>query len=141
MTSMFVKIPDLAESIRPVAEHLGVDAARALVAAFGGTEVYVPATLRDDHPLTVIGHDLAVALCRNFGGEVVAVPKEMLTAAARHRLAGELAKEGMRTAEIARTLGLTERHIYKLLRTTPRPKAMRRPLDSRQITIFDFTGE
>ncbi|MFA6966088.1 Mor transcription activator family protein [Bosea sp. (in: a-proteobacteria)] len=133
-----IRTQDIAESIRTVAAQFGVEAAVAMIEAFGGTEIYIPETWREGHPLNVVGQELAQALCNLIGGATVAIPKELITSQARHQRAIELAGEGRKTAEIARALNLTERHVYKLLRSEPVGKRRaRRPVDPRQISFLD----
>ncbi|MFC5393039.1 Mor transcription activator family protein [Bosea vestrisii] len=128
---------DVADSIRTINAKFGVEAAIALIEAFGGTEIYIPETWREGHPLNVVGEELAQALCTEIGGSTVVIPKELLTSEARHRRALELDQEGLRPAEIARALNLTERHVYKLLSSAPRTRrGKRRFVDPRQISFL-----
>ncbi|MEN5083701.1 Mor transcription activator family protein [Bosea sp. TWI1241] len=128
---------DVADSIRVVCEQFGVEAAVALVREFGGTEIYIPADWREDHPLNIVGEDLAKALCNLIGGATVVIPKELMTSEARHRRARELAERGCKMSEIARALHLTERYVYKLLSAEPKSRrSKRRFVDPRQISFL-----
>ncbi|PZU89090.1 MAG: hypothetical protein DI527_16280 [Chelatococcus sp.] len=143
MTDAAVEIrdQDVADSIREITANFGVEAATTLVKAFGGTEIYIPETWREGHQLNVVGEELAKALCAMLGGATVVIPKELMTAQARHRRALELAQEGLKTAEIARALNLTERHVYKLLATAPTTRRKtRRFVDPRQISFLPPEG-
>lgn len=132
-----IRDQDVADSIRTINANFGAEAAAALVEAFGGTEIYIPETWREGHPLNVVGEELAKALCEQIGGSTVVIPKELITSQARHRRAHELAKEGHKTAEIARALNLTERHVYKLLASLPTSRRKhRRFVDPRQISFL-----
>lgn len=132
-----IREQDIADSIRTINAQFGAAAAAALVKAFGGTEIYIPETWREGHTLNVVGEELAKALCTMLGGETVLIPKELITSQARHRRAHELADEGLKTAEIARALNLTERHVYKLLASQPRSRRKsRRFVDPRQISFL-----
>lgn len=132
-----IRDQDVADSIREINANFGAEAALALIAAFGGTEIYIPETWREGHALNVIGEELAKALCAQIGGSTVVIPKELITSQARHRRAHELAREGHKTAEIARALNLTERHVYKLLASNPSSRRQaRRFVDPRQISFL-----
>lgn len=134
---MTPRLEDLAESLKPIAEHFGVEAAEKVVEHFGGTELWVPKMWREGHPLNVLGVGLAKDLCRVFGGEHLPIPKELVTAETRHRRAVALAAEGKTTAQIARELNLTERHVYKLLASSPQKAKRGRPVDERQFNLLD----
>lgn len=135
--SLAIRDQDVADSIREINANFGADAALALIDAFGGTEIYIPETWREGHALNVVGEELAKALCTMLGGSTVVIPKELITSQARHRRAHELAEKGHKTAEIARALNLTERHVYKLLASQPTSRRKsRRFVDPRQISFL-----
>lgn len=132
-----IRDKDVADSIRTIHAHFGPEAATALIESFGGTEIYIPSKWREGHQINVVGVELAQALCDVLGGSTVVIPKGLLTNEARHRHVLELNKRGLRPAEIARELNLTERYVYKLLSSEPQARrGRRRFVDPRQISFL-----
>jgi DNA-binding NarL/FixJ family response regulator len=90
---------------------IGESALIALAEAFGGTRLYVPATLDDSHRIVrAIGPDAAQALCRQFGPATIRVPLAREPRAVRYR------SEGLSNARIAARLGLTEGGVSGLFK-------------------------
>jgi DNA-binding NarL/FixJ family response regulator len=132
-----VALEDLAESLKPIAEHFGVEAAGIIVRHFGGTEIWVPKTWREGHPLNVLGADLARRLCEVFGGEHLPIPRNLMSVEARQREVLTLAATGEHSvAQIALEVGLTERQVYRVLARGNVRRRSRRPVDPRQGTLF-----
>lgn len=76
---------------------------------YGGTRVYVPHKLADDHDIvTTIGRDLADKLSRAMAPCTIRVPLARRERALYYRAAG------MSDAQIARRLGITENGVGKL---------------------------
>jgi len=79
----------------------------------GGLDVEIPArvtTLHCDHPLVVaLGEDDATELVREFGGEMVSIPKPAWSTSLQLCLAG--VREGLNNKEIARRINFTERGV------------------------------
>lgn len=97
----------------------GKEAARKLLVAFGGTRIYVPGRLGDDHPLmATMGEAAALALVADIssgrGGAEVHVPLGGTGARAREReeLRGLIAA-GLSAATIARRLGISRRTVFR----------------------------
>ena len=115
-----------------VAEVAGDDAAAALARAKGGIRCYIPAQARDGHWLTeLVGREAAEAICRAIGGGEIVVPLAGagLTAQTRRRLA-EMIRDGLPAPRIARTVGVSERTVWRY-------KARLRQRDARQPGLFD----
>lgn len=99
---------------RAVQDHLGDDVMLRLRKTLGGTEFRVPNTdsvLLDSHPLVqALGRTDALRLIGVFGGEKVYVP--LLRDYGAYLSA---AKAGLSNAEIAQRLGVTARHVCRVL--------------------------
>lgn len=131
------RVADLHKALRPIARRLGVPAAEAMVAHFGGTRIHVPKSWRAGHPLTAVGDDLSKELAYHFAGEVLRIPVTLTEPEARVAKAQELRKAGFTVNEIARALGLSHRAAQEHLSGTV-VRGRRRPRDERQIDIDDF---
>lgn len=112
---------------------LGEEAFLRLAAQFGGTELYVPSQLAEDHPIVAaIGLSLAQRLARFYAPTAIRVPL------ARRERAIRLRKQGLSQREIARRLGMTESGIYKLLqREECLPESGGSAIKSSQLPLFD----
>lgn len=94
---------------------IGTAAAARLARAYGGRRLYIPATpSADDQISRVIGLEAAVRLARKFGGERVLVPVNPERALRRARIVA-MRRRGWSASEIARTNGVSERYVYKVL--------------------------
>ncbi len=109
----------LTDSIRDVAEALGLPLAQALVDHFGGTRLYVPARLKDHHAvIKKLGQDQAKELASEFGGMEIDVPMHLFNEAkARRKLVIKLHGTKHTIASIARAARCTERQVYDILGT------------------------
>jgi Mor family transcriptional regulator len=103
---------------------LGREATQKLVAAYGGTRIYVPVRAAPESAFaTLIGHAAAEALSRYYGGERFDVP---IAKRGQRVLRGEicrLRRDGMHVTAIARALGCTRRYVFRILadqQTAPR---------------------
>lgn len=98
---------------KPVSELatlLGETAFVRLAEAFGGTRLYVPATMKPDHEIVrAIGADAAAILSDQLGGAAtIRVPL------AREQRARHYRAQGRSNAQIARMLGMAETGVDKL---------------------------
>ncbi len=91
-------------------ELLGEDATLRLVEAYGGTRRAVPKKMPEQHELKeLLGEHAFAELHRYFGGSELKLPL-----AKRWRL--EIyRKRGLRTKEIARLTGYTERAVARII--------------------------
>jgi hypothetical protein len=96
-----------------IAEVIGEEAALRLARAFGGIELYVPAKVGHNHPITVaIGAEAAATLVEHYHGTEISIART----GERHHRVRALASTGRLTKKaIARETGYTERWVYKLL--------------------------
>ncbi|WP_036765208.1 helix-turn-helix domain-containing protein [Paracoccus pantotrophus] len=121
------RIDDLPTSLVELAETLGMRVAVALIENFGGLELKLPARPRPDHPvIKALGEEDGYALFAYMGGGSMYVPHNRTTSARADIL--KLEAEGKDRAEIARILGISQRHVRRM--------ANRRE-DPRQSRLFD----
>lgn len=96
-----------------IAEVIGVDATMRLARHFGGIDLYVPAKVGHDHPITVaIGGAAAAQLVEHYHGTVIAIAR---TGERHHRVRALAATGRLTRKAIARETGYSERWIYQLL--------------------------
>lgn len=100
---------------RAVQDNLGDAVMVQLRRKLGGREMKIPHArhgLHDDHPLVrAVGHDDAERMCEIFGGERVYFPKLNV----RDDAYMKALKEGLTTGEIAKRLGVSDRHARRVL--------------------------
>lgn len=104
-----------ADTLIELIDVLGEDAVDRLRQHFGGTELYVPFGLPEDHRICrALGREIANKLVAWGGGSRVNVPKcdpvnlraRILQLRAERRTAGEIAVE----------VGISERHVFRILK-------------------------
>lgn len=111
--------PALPGVLSEIAAVAGDAAALAISARVGGTRVYIPASVNDDHWLVdAIGRDNADKVCAALGGDRHVIP--LATGGAYRSLARDIARrvhqldqQGKSSAEIARACGLTQRAVHR----------------------------
>lgn len=115
-------LPDQLDEISSVIGHEGM---LALVAACGGTRIYVPASAPPDHWLvSVLGETGAAALCEHFrtyaserksgGGIALDIPAFNRSSYNKTRELLHQLDDGTAPArEIALKVGVTERTVYR----------------------------
>lgn len=93
---------------------IGKEAFLRLAEAFGGTRLYVPISLGEDHEIArAIGTKAAQAMVDRLAPDVISVPL------AREQRAMHYRAIGRSNAQIARKLGITERGVERLFRRRP----------------------
>lgn len=104
-----------ADTLIELIDVLGEDAVERLRQHFGGTELYVPFGLPDEHRICrALGREIADKLVSWAGGGRVQVPKcdpvnlreRVLRLRQDKRTAGEIAVE----------VGISERHVWRVLK-------------------------
>ena len=119
----------LPESLIDVAETLGLRVALKLMEAFGGQEVKFPKRPGADHPIVLaLGAEDGVAVCSFLSGSAIYVPHAK--ASALRRKVAVLSDQGKGRAEIARLLGISQRHVRRVANTGGRT-------DPNQLDLFD----
>lgn len=100
-----------------VNQLIGEEATAKLVAHHGGTRLYVPGTLKPEHPLCqMLGQQAAQQLTDEFGGMTLEVPRDvMLQIAQRNDLILADRAAGMTQRQLALKYRLTERTIRNIL--------------------------
>lgn len=100
-----------------MAQAIGQDAAAALVEHFGGTSLYVPRSVADDHPICrSLGRQNADRVVAWAGGGTLPVPKGGNLQALYESIARARAEDRQTVAQIARAHNLSERQVYRILR-------------------------
>lgn len=121
-------VPDgLPTSLIDVAETLGLGVALKLMQVYGGQEIKFPRAPGPDHPVTkALGETDALAVCNLLAGDLIYIPHGRGRRSSRAEILALEAK-GHDRREIARILGLSQRHVRR---------AANAP-DPRQPDLFD----
>lgn len=107
-------LPKIPASLQDVTDTLGVSVTLKLIAHFGGTEVRFPKFPNDDHPvIKALGKEDGTALCKFLSGDPIYVPHMQARKSARRDVMA-LREKGCRGPEIARTLGISQRHVRRV---------------------------
>lgn len=109
-------IAQLPGELRAIAERIGLAAALRLVEARGGRRLYFPVGLAPEHQLvTLLGQAAAEALCQEYAGERLEIPKaEGYARAVRNALIVQERGKGVSQSTLAGTHSLTERQIRNI---------------------------
>jgi len=108
------QIEALPESLRELAETLGLRMALKLIRHFGGTEIKPPKKPAADHPIVVaLGNEDASALCSYLHGGLMYVPHMRARRSVRSDVLN-LQAGGKERREIARMLGISQRHVRRM---------------------------
>lgn len=101
------------DTLSQIADVIGVDGARLLAQHLGGTSIYVPRAIGENHVLrAVLGNEMARTFANFYGGAKLDIPKR----AHRRARVQELARNGTLTkAAIAIETGYSERQVYRLI--------------------------
>ena len=98
--------------LRRLAEVIGPAAAVRLAEAFGGTEdIYIPIMANPSHSFTdIIGLDRLEALCAEFGGRKIEIPRGTFRDLKKTRI---MDADGTNRT-VALTLGCSQRYVRKV---------------------------
>ena len=114
-------VKEIPQSLRDVAETLGLDVVLKLIAHFGGQEVKFPKRPHDDHPIiAALGKDAGYALCDFMSGGMIYVPHTRARRSIRLDVLA-LEQSGKERGEIARLLGVSQRHVRRMANKTCNP--------------------
>lgn len=103
----------LPSSLLDIAETLGLRVALKLMQAFGGQEVRFPKRPAPDHAIIkALGEEDGRALCMFLSGEMIYIPHGRARRSAREDVRALEAK-GHSRAEIAKALGISQRHVRR----------------------------
>ena len=110
--------PDLLPaSVRDMAEVIGLDAALGVVQHYGGTRLWLPLVLSEDHPLVqTIGLAAARSLSEHYRLESLTIPtcKRAFRVIRNQRIV-ERYRAGETAATLAHEFGLHERMIWQIV--------------------------
>ncbi len=111
---------------------LGEDGLANLAQALGGTRVYIPWNLHDDHDVVqAIGREPADKLSRALAPATIRVPLARVERAMYYR------RQGLSDAKIALRLGITENGVAKLFkRQQDLPERTKKAKSPEQIEMF-----
>ena len=109
---------ELPPMLADLATTIGTAATLKLLDRFGGTRLYVPGRVGDEHPLVfAIGKEAADKLVAVYGRERIDVPRASeMWRASRDADIRDRYRAGETAAELARYYQVTERTIYRILR-------------------------
>lgn len=114
MTELPARTEGLPASLVDLAETLGLSVALKLMQAFGGQELKFPRFPGPEHPvIKALGETDGYAVCEYLAGEMIYVPHGR--AGANRRAVAGLADRGHSRGEIARILGISQRHVRRLV--------------------------
>ncbi|MAO56704.1 MAG: hypothetical protein CMM61_13550 [Rhodospirillaceae bacterium] len=115
---------ELTESIRDVAETLGIDIAAALVSKFGGLRLYVPRRAEDHRDVVkLLGMESAKRLVKYYGGIELDIPMHLYNEEkARRQLVITLRGKSFTISQIARRAKCTERRVWQILEEDKKSK-------------------
>ncbi|HYE35476.1 Mor transcription activator family protein [Methylocaldum sp.] len=101
--------------VQEFVEVAGLEAALALVNAYGGTRLWFPSNPEPDHHLIKTLGEAGYTLCARFALEWLDIPKcERALRAVRDAAIVEALREGRTQADVAREYGLTWRQVANI---------------------------
>lgn len=108
---------------------LGHDGFIALADAFGGTRLYVPHKVTDDHEIVrAIGAERAARLTARYAPATIRIPLARKDRAVHYRV------HGLSNGQIARKLGMTEPGVEQMFARMDTPPVK----GSAQLALFDI---
>jgi Mor family transcriptional regulator len=116
--------PELAESMQPVVQAVGLAAALAIAGRFGGQNIYIRAgELAENDPLVLlVGHRAARALQERLGHGLFTVPKcQALVNAQRNAEIRARYQQGESLNLLARSFGLHRSQLFRVLASADKP--------------------
>lgn len=122
-----VSINQLPVSLQDVAETLGLPIVLKLIEHFGGAEIKFPKHPADDHPvLLALGKEDGKALCEFLSGGFIYVPHGKARKSIQRDVL-TLQDQGKERREIARLLGVSQRHVRRMANKSQ---------DANQLSLF-----
>ena len=100
-------------SVAEMADVLGLPFVVKLVERFGGVELRIPHKLHEKHQLMALGGDDATKLCAYCPGDTILVPISLMTGR-RKGMVAKLQEKGFNRSQIARQIGISQRHVRRL---------------------------
>lgn len=116
--------PPESSEFSAVAELIGDDAARTLMAKLGGTYLYVPKAPGPHHPVSLIlGENTARLLAEYFGRDTILIPRGRRTGD-RARVIELRRTTGMSISQIALATGYHVRQVLRILAEEDRKRQL-----------------
>lgn len=114
-------ISRLPNSLVDVAETLGLEVALKIISHFGGQEIKFPKRPHDNHPVILaLGKQDGYAVCEFLSGCFIYVPHMKARRSIRMDVLA-LQRTGKERQEIARILGVSQRHVRRMANKTIHP--------------------
>ena len=112
-----VSYKDLSRSSQTLAKIIGMQATLMLVDKYGGVNLRIPHKVTEDQELVrVLGMTAAESLSRHFGGDSIAMSKEIrLQSKLRNTALVKRRKAGASGAQLAKEFDLTLRSVWQIL--------------------------
>jgi hypothetical protein len=111
-----------------LAQMVDAETLQQLAAKFGGTRLYIPHTLGSQSDLReVIGLDAAQQIVATFAGERIYIPIDWQLVLRKRNWREQvivLRAKKLSVSRIARTLGCSERYVYKVMARTRERRPM-----------------
>ncbi len=120
----------LPESLRELAELMGIGPVLALVGQYGGRDhLQVPRHAKPDHKLTkLIGQEAADKLCEYWGGDRLYIPKaDVAMRCIRDQDIVRRYDEGERVNDLAAEYGITARRVWDILKQPTQQEQQKQP--------------
>ncbi len=113
-----MELDDLPQSLREVADVVGLTAAARLAESWGGIRLYVPEKITPEHEISrVIGYDAARLLSQVFARETLSVPRAAAgLRKVRNKEMQQQYNNGISAARLALQYGMTERQVYDIVK-------------------------
>jgi len=104
------------EGLAQIVEAVGLDSALRVVAAWGGSTLYVPDKYDPDHLITrLLGEDAALKLELAYGGQTLAIPKVNLHHIKLEVNVVKLVAKGFSTREAGNILGISKERAKQIV--------------------------
>lgn len=108
-----VSLEGVPQSLVDVAETFGLQVVFLLMEHFGGLDVQFPRNPPDDHPLVqALGQETGREVSHFLTGATIYIPHAR--GKTTQRAIMKLEKAGLDRSEIARTLGISQRHVRRV---------------------------
>ena len=111
-----IAIEDLPAGLAEIARNVGLTAALELAITWGGTRLYIPKQMPEDHPIAVqVGCEAASKLAAYYGSTSITPPKNAFAKIRQARFRASVVREfysGKTASELARKYNLHENTIY-----------------------------
>jgi len=127
------RIEELPTSLIDLAETIGLAATWKLIECFGGLEKKFPKNPAPDHEIILaLGETHGPAVCHHLAGMFIYIPHARAGTDVRERVAA-LEAQNLSRGEIARELGISQRHVRRVANRTRR----HRDIDPDQFDLFE----